>query len=360
VTDQLVETTAAPTRQGSDGRYRVVLIDAGDGSSGHYPPDTLRRAAADRVFPKGMHVYWDHASATEAAARPERTLRDLSAVLTEDAAWDEATQALVSQVQVFSPYRPLVEEMRDHIGLSINGRGDIADDAGQRIVRRLTHADSVDFVTRPGRGGRVLPVLEADRPMFDADDLAALAAPPHNDPGDPPRVNEAARGQEGAPVAADDTELRETNSRLSTQLREAEDTATAATAERDEARTELDELRAQNAALQAQIATFTATEAARPVIAGVLADAATLTEATRARLTREALRDLPIADGRLDETVLRARLTEARTDAETEAASYLSEAGRPRGLGDTLTESAGADDEGAEFDHLFTRPISKG
>lgn len=352
MTEQVRETTAAPTRTGGDGRYRVALIDAGQGSSGHYPAATLERAAADRVFHAGMHVYWDHQDATEAASRPERTLRDLAGVLTEDATYDPASESLTSAVQVFSPYRPLVEEMRDHIGLSINGRGDIA----EGVVRRLAHADSVDFVTRPGRGGRVLPVLEADRPTYDTDDLAALTAAgidPTDNPGNPPVVTEAARGQEGAIVASEDTELRE-STRLTLALREAEQQATAAVGERDEARSELDELRTQLAAAQAQIAQFTATEAARPVVAAVLGESEIVASnpITTARLTREALRDLPLVDGHLDEATLRARVAEARTEAETEAAARLTESGQPRGLGDThqVRESG---DEPDEYTALF-------
>jgi hypothetical protein len=340
VTTTVRETTAAPVLAGAGGLYDVVLID---------PAETLEQAARDRVFKAGLHSYWDHSAPGD---RPERTLRDLAGVLTEDARYEDG--ALRARMQVFAPYRPLVEEMRDHIGLSINGFGDLA----EGVVTRLGQANSVDFVTRAGRGGRVLPVLEAGRQSYDAADLAAFTAATTTDPaGPPPVVTEAVRGQEGASVATE-TELRESMSQLNIQLREAEAATATATGERDEARTELDELRTQLAAAQATIAQHAAVEAARPVVAAALAESP-LTEATRARLTREALRDLPMADGALDATALTGRVTEARTNAETELGAYLTEAGRPRGLGDTVHESS-TSAEDAEYDRHYSRTALKG
>ena len=47
-------------------------------------------------------------------------MRDLAAVLVEDARYDPAAQALVAEVLAFSGYAGMLTEMRDAIGTSIS------------------------------------------------------------------------------------------------------------------------------------------------------------------------------------------------------------------------------------------------
>lgn len=167
--EQLLESrplAEASAVVGATGKLSVQLITPGWGSSGYYAPKVLEAAAGAKVFPAGTHMYLDHPSASENYERPERSVRDLAAVLTSDATWDG--QALVAEAQTFGPYREALIEMRDVIGVSIRAAAEVemgeAEGRRGRIVTELVEGTSVDFVTHAGRGGRVLAVLESARP----------------------------------------------------------------------------------------------------------------------------------------------------------------------------------------------------
>jgi hypothetical protein len=150
------------------GRLMIGIITPGWGSSGYYSTAVLENAARDQVFPAGLKMYLDHPTATEETDRPERSVRDLAAVLTEDATWDGAR--LVGEAQVFGPYRELLTD-RDFaasIGTSIRATAEVtageAEGKKGRIVTQLVEGLSVDFVTEAGRGGSILEVFESARP----------------------------------------------------------------------------------------------------------------------------------------------------------------------------------------------------
>jgi hypothetical protein len=166
VPEQLTETrSTVRLTEATGSRIAVQLISPGWGSSGYYSPKVLQEAATGRVFPAGTQCYLDHPGATEQMDRPERSVRDLAAVLTTDATWDGT--ALVAEARVFAPYQPLIAEMADVIGMSIRAAGDVelgeAEGRTGRIVTRLAEGTSVDFVTRAGRGGRITQLLESAR-----------------------------------------------------------------------------------------------------------------------------------------------------------------------------------------------------
>lgn len=145
------------------GRFRIGVITPGQGSSGTYPRETIEAAERDRVFAAGTHMYLDHATEAQTWDRPEGSLRDLVGVLTEDARWDEESGGLVAEARIYSHWKPILAEMKDDIGVSIRAAGEVKETAEGRIVTRLTEARSVDFVTKAGRGGRILEVLESAR-----------------------------------------------------------------------------------------------------------------------------------------------------------------------------------------------------
>ncbi len=152
-----------------DGTIPIKIIAPGWGSSGYYSPDVLQRDGP-KVFTKGLKMYWNHPTPTEEAERPERDLRDLSAILTTDAVYDKqhaAGPGLYADAQVFGPYREAVDELAPHIGVSIRalGRAKAGEADGQQgnIVEEIVAAKSVDFVTTPGAGGQVLQLFEAAR-----------------------------------------------------------------------------------------------------------------------------------------------------------------------------------------------------
>lgn len=146
------------------GRTQLVqLIDPGKGSSGYYSAEVLETAATERVFPAGTHMYLDHPTATENEERPERSVKDLAAVLASDATW--TGESLVAEVTVFAPYRDAIKEIGPSIGVSIRASAMVSESPEGRIIDRLVPGSgtSVDFVTHAGRGGKVLEVLESAR-----------------------------------------------------------------------------------------------------------------------------------------------------------------------------------------------------
>lgn len=152
----------------SDGTIAVCLITPGWGSSGYYSPEVLEQAAADGVYPAGTQMFWDHPTVTEGSERPERSLRDLAAVLKTGAVWQPdhpQGPGLYAQARPFPPYRDLLAEMAPHIGVSIRAAAEVgqgeADGRRGRIVHRIVEGPSVDFVTKPGRGGKILEVFES-------------------------------------------------------------------------------------------------------------------------------------------------------------------------------------------------------
>ena len=142
---QLVEATGSVLVEATEsGIADVTLITPGQGSSGEYPAEVLEAAAAQAVFAAGTHMYLDHPTPGE---RPERSLDRLAGVLTEDATWDGT--GLKAKAKIFPRFRTMLAEMQDAIGVSIRAGGVI--ESG--VVKSIGPVASVDFVTKPGRGG---------------------------------------------------------------------------------------------------------------------------------------------------------------------------------------------------------------
>lgn len=155
-------------------RQRIELITPGWGSSGYYAPEVLEQAAKDRAFPAGTQMHIDHQTPREDAERPAGSLQTLAAVLTEDAYWDPSIPALVAEARVFSPWAPVLAEMADAIGVSISAAAEFkpgeAEGRKGQIIERLIpdQLNRVDYVTIPGRGGRIAAVLEHYKPAAEA------------------------------------------------------------------------------------------------------------------------------------------------------------------------------------------------
>lgn len=158
-----VITEAATLVKGSDGRYLIQLIDAGEGSSATYPPAVLEQAAKDRAFPAGTRIHLDHPSETDAREMPARSVKDWCAVLTEDARYNAETQALEAPIKVFRAYQMLVEDLQEYVGLSIHAWIESTPTPGKPVATRFLPSphNTVDFVTAAGRGGKVLSALES-------------------------------------------------------------------------------------------------------------------------------------------------------------------------------------------------------
>jgi hypothetical protein len=150
------------------GRLPIRLIKAGWSlNSNYYPADVLKRDGPT-AWPKGTLCYIDHATDEEDAARPAGSVKNLAAVLTEDARWSDKENGLVAEVRLFSLWRDAIEDMRDAIGMSIRawvyGEHGEADGRQGFVVSGIPEGRSVDFVTTPAAGGGILSsVLESVR-----------------------------------------------------------------------------------------------------------------------------------------------------------------------------------------------------
>lgn len=196
-------TTEAIVLREARADYEIKLIAPGKGSSAFYPAEVLKRDGP-KVFTSGTHVYLNHATAAEEAARPEGDVRNLAGVLTGNAYYDESHRkgpGLYGRMKVFADHAQTVEEKAPHVGMSIRAAG--VREAGQTkeglpVLKSFTRAESVDVVTRAGAGGMIL--TEAARPSTQEVDMdeAQLTA----------RIKEATDAAT-APLLAELKKLRE-------------------------------------------------------------------------------------------------------------------------------------------------------
>lgn len=164
--EQATITEAGAAQAKETGRLPIQFISPGWGTSGYYSSDVIAEAAESKFIPAGTHMYADHPTDAEDLERPGRSIKDLMAVVAEDATLSP-DGALVGEVDVVPAWRDLLETVRDHIGVSIRGsatdivEGEAEGRKGRIVEGLLAPCTSVDFVTRAGRGGKVLRVLES-------------------------------------------------------------------------------------------------------------------------------------------------------------------------------------------------------
>lgn len=312
-----------PLVEGKSGKALVRVINPGWGSSGYYSPEVLERDAA-KAFPKGTKMYWDHPSASEAEDRPERSLRDLAGETTEDARWmadGPSGPGVYANTKVFSQFRDAVDEMREHIGVSIRAMGSFNEGEAEGRTGPIIDAlhpdpfNSVDFVTMAGRGGQVEAVFESYRPA-------------------------AKEGKTVTDTAAQElVEARTALAEKDRALDEAAKSITTLTTERDDALTEASRLRV---ALAVRDAKDVAAEAIKDE------DIPTV---SKERIVAQVARDPKVDEsGSLDVDATK----EAATAAAKEEADYLSKAlgtGKVKGMG---TE-AGEGEQSPDLTEAFKR-----
>lgn len=139
----------------------VTIITPGKGSSGEYPPETIKKLAESPIWDSPVHMYMNHATGSERASRPEGDIRELAGVIDGRPVIDDSG-ALVGRAKIFPEYRDFIRERAPYIGVSINASGIMAP-GKDRVIKEITQVDSVDFVTKPGRGGKITAVLESSR-----------------------------------------------------------------------------------------------------------------------------------------------------------------------------------------------------
>ena len=173
-------------------RIRVRVIDAGTGSSGIYPASTIEAAAP--LVKRGTPIYLDHPTVTESMERPERSVKDIAGYFETGGVYDVETKAIVAEASIIPHWREAVSAMAEHIGLSIRADGEVQEAEGRRVITRLNSIESVDLVTKAGRGGKVLALLESARPQ-------TLEESTHNTLRD--RLDEEIRRSHGDAMAED-------------------------------------------------------------------------------------------------------------------------------------------------------------
>lgn len=162
-------------KENTGSRMRVRMISPGKGSSGYYSPEVI--AESVDLFKAGTHMNLDHPSQTERFERPEGSLRNLVGVLESDGQV-MPDGSIEADVKIMPTWREFIKEAAPYIGVSINGDGSITESAnGERIIESLTAINSVDFVTKPGRDGRVLSILESASPEKNSQSSEAEAEP---------------------------------------------------------------------------------------------------------------------------------------------------------------------------------------
>lgn len=308
----------------ANGTIPIKIIDPGWGSSGYYSREVLQQAANDRVYAAGTQMYWNHPSKTDEKERPERDLRDLAGVLTEDARWDEHGSkgpGLYSRAKIFSAYRDAVAEMGPYIGLSHYAWGESkqgeAEGKKGEIITRIVAARSVDFVTVPGRGGAIAEAFRAARPPVPTDEQKAAGESSMGEPTpkltleslrkDHPEIIEALRKEIENSAA-----MKEAQAQQEKALKEAQ--------------TALEEAKAENARLKEALLLVEAKTFVEEKV-----KSAKIPDLTKARIIESLGKSPVVKDGKLDEAAYTAAI-EAAVKAEAEYLAKLG-AGRVEGMG---------------------------
>ena len=215
-----------PLREGAvgqDGSAYLKLIAPGWGSSGYYSEQLLKRDGP-AVFKAGTKNFWNHQTDAEEAARPEGDLRDLASVLTEDAKYDAegaAGPGLYARAKVFEEFRQPVDDLAKHIGMSIRATGTAKEGTAEGrkgpIIEKLTSGISVDYVTTPGAGGKILQLFEAARAAKRLKESAIQKEEAAMDEAEKKKLQEAS-----AAAASAVATLTEANRKLSQRLARSE------------------------------------------------------------------------------------------------------------------------------------------
>jgi hypothetical protein len=159
-------------------RYEAKVIESGWGSSGYYGASMLAEYGP-KVFKAGTKVFMNHPSASEAADRPERDVHQLAGKLATNAVFRE--NGLYAEIEFYSHYAPVIEEMMDDVGLSIHALGNAVEGEAEGrqgpIIESLVEDPftSVDVVTVAGAGGKFVALLESYKRIGEAAELVAEA-----------------------------------------------------------------------------------------------------------------------------------------------------------------------------------------
>ena len=286
------------------GRAQVVVIKAGFNATEdrYYPAEVLKR---DYGIFEGMKMYADHPTEEEDKNRPERSIRDWVATLSEVKCDDNGVVTGIAEViepwlmQKLASLRD--KDMLSEMGISINAVGSASkgtiDGKETLVIEKLVAARSVDFVTEPGAGG-VVTFYESDRNDIDLIELSTLKEKR-------PDLVKAIEASVRAEITKEVKKHMESEERIT----ELEGQITTLTTERDDLKIKMEEAVKEKAKAEAQ------------AVIKEAVDKAELPDAAKERLT-ERFRDAESADG-IEEAI----------KSEVDYIAKLSESGKVKGLG---------------------------
>lgn len=277
-----------------DGTTPIKIIQPGWGSSGYYPKEVLERDIP-RAFPAGTQMFWNHATLTEDAERPEGDLNNLAGVIITRPQWQEngaKGPGMYADARVFGGYAQAIDEIGEHIGVSIRGSGmhEMGERDGRkgRIIKEIKSGRSVDFVTTPGAGGAIVQIFESARGGTQGK-------------------------REYMEAAMSDEQLKEAQAQIATLQKEREQ---------------------DRAVMEAMRERLILSEA-RDFVNAALATTQ-LPDITKSRLARQLLSNPPIKEGRIDQEVYTKMVETAVTEARAEITAVLGN-GKITGMGSTAT-----------------------
>ena len=163
------------------GRAQVIVVKSGfnESKDRYYPVEVLKR---DYGIFEGMKMYADHPTDEEDKARPERSIKDWVATLTEVTCDENGVVTGIAEIvepwlmQKLASLRD--KSMLSEMGISINAVGSASkgtiEGKETLVIEKLVACRSVDFVTEPGAGG-IVTFYESDRNRdVDLVELSAL------------------------------------------------------------------------------------------------------------------------------------------------------------------------------------------
>jgi len=300
----------------------LKLIAPGWGSSGFYSADVLREDGP-AAWPAGTHMYLDHPTQSEAKERPERSVRDLAAVTVSTPEFREdgaAGPGLYARASVLPQYSEVIDALAPHIGVSIRAHGSFKEGEAEgktgRVITKIAKGESVDFVTKPGAGGKVLALMESVRAH--QNEAARVVSLETNADADD-NVSESKPSQEDEGMEL--KEAQEQITKLQTELTEANDKAKKESERADRAAGALAILNAQGEAHK-------------------LLESIELPAAAKTRIVTKVSADPKMGeDGKLDKDALK-EAVEAEAKLEAEYIESITGAGKVTDQGSASGEPA--------------------
>ena len=138
---ELSESAGAPVKAGS--RWLVTIAKPGQGSTGYYSEDTLRKTGPT-AFPPGTKAFFTHES---------RDVRDMVGVYEEGAFWNDEVGELQALLTPFPRYRTVLDEAGKNIEASVHVTATKDMRSGHVKELRYHRSNTVDLVAFAGLEG---------------------------------------------------------------------------------------------------------------------------------------------------------------------------------------------------------------